>query len=65
MTHTTQSEAAAETRALWNRYLSVNYQVQVYLDSQEWHDSAYCVGRVTRLLREQKIILDELLGGKQ
>jgi hypothetical protein len=70
MTQTSQSEAesaSAETRALFARYQTVSRDILSRtrgLLAEVGDNSPVNVGRVTLLLREQKIILDELLGGK-
>ena len=71
MTQTSQSEAesaeayiaADGTRALWRDYQAVSQEILARTDGSIPTEPGPSVGRVVRLLREQKIILDELLGG--
>lgn len=63
-----QSEAhtaAAETRALWKHYRRVSRNLLWAAETRhlEPDGDAYSVRRIVRLLREQRRILNELLGG--
>ena len=49
---------AEQTRALWRKYLANN---ETLYSGTSWPDDAESVGRVVRLLREQKRILNELI----
>ena len=60
---TTQAHTEAEsTRALWREYRKVSTIIQACARGHaEWLCEPENVGRVVRLLREQKRILNELI----
>ena len=57
MTQSLHTEAE-QTRALWREYLANN---ETLYSGASWPDDAEAVGRIVKLLREQKRILNELL----
>jgi hypothetical protein len=68
--HTEAESAAAETRALWQEYREVNREIgwrasSLHIGGLPPSADAESVGRVVRLLREQKRILNELIPNRE